>query len=67
MPCTDVVKCMNMKKGAWLTVTFLQQISHVIANDRCREQLEVAKCNLHNIRVPVTLLQADAQGTNGDV
>ncbi|XP_050733962.1 uncharacterized protein LOC127007262 isoform X2 [Eriocheir sinensis] len=36
-------------------------VSHVIASDSSREQLEVARCNLHNLRVPVTLLQADVQ------
>uniref|UniRef100_A0A0P4WQF5 Ribosomal RNA large subunit methyltransferase K/L-like methyltransferase domain-containing protein n=1 Tax=Scylla olivacea TaxID=85551 RepID=A0A0P4WQF5_SCYOL len=36
-------------------------LSHVIASDSSREQLEVARCNLHNIPVPVTFLEADAE------
>lgn len=50
-----------------MLMIFGQQVSHVIASDRSREQLEVARCNLHNLRVPVTLLQTDAQGTSDDV
>ncbi|KAG0726913.1 hypothetical protein GWK47_004145 [Chionoecetes opilio] len=37
------------------------QVSHVIASDNNRDQLEVARCNLHHLQVPVTLLKADAE------
>ncbi|XP_045127696.1 LOW QUALITY PROTEIN: uncharacterized protein LOC123514110 [Portunus trituberculatus] len=36
-------------------------LSHVIASDISRKQLEVAQCNLRTVPLPVTLLEADAE------
>ena len=39
----------------------------MIASDSSREQLEVARCNLHNLQIPVTLLEADAESMTSEI